>query len=344
MILVIGVLVIVAAAIVLLGGSAGSTLFDRPSRPARSGLGPPLALLMLGGVVLVALLLGVAVLGLGDLRSARSTPEPDEPAVQLPERERVEEDPPASVAGSESTFDGIIRLDAERSELRPSPTIGDLASGNVLDVRATGFVDGAEGVIAQCPELRASVCTNLFPVRADASGRVRVPYRLVEGSGAGTLVIEIDSERVGAGLVFGEAAPGLARVSADNGVVQITGGSPGATVRVARCDSDSTALDQCAIGPSLVLARDGSGRIEVAGGREARRIVLVDDQGIVLADPVALRGRPGPEVDHDPLRLLLGFGLALALVGIAIALIRSTDWRVSAEGATPFLDAAALDG
>lgn len=341
MIMVLGLLVIVAAAAVLLGGG-GMTLFREPSRSPRSGLGPPIVMALGGGVVIVVLLL-VAMLGIGGLRSGRAAPEAAEPAVSTSVSEEIGDDPPASVAGPRSTFDGVARLDANGSDLRPPPSIGDLAGGDLLDVEVAGFVGGTQGVIAQCPDLRATNCTNVYPVRADEGGQVRVPYRVVEGADAETLVVEIDSERVGAALAFGERAPGLARLSADRGVVRITGGSPSARVRIARCDSDATAVSQCTAGPSMVLADDGSGRAQIMGGRKAQRIVLVDHRGVVVADPVALPGLPGPIVDHDPARLLIGFGLALALLSVVIVLIRSTDWRAPAEAATPFLDAAALD-
>lgn len=341
MIVLLGLVVLVAAAVVVVGGGS-VTLFGAPSHPTRSGLGPPVALVALGGVVVVILLLLVAMLGIGGLRSGRSSSEA-EPAGQMSVPERVGEDPPASVAGPKSTFDGTVRLEARRSDLRPAPSIGDLEPGDVLDVSVTGFFGGAEGVIAQCPELRAPACTNVYPVQADDRGRIRVPYRVVDAVGTDTLVVEIDRERVGAALVFGEQAPGLARLTADDGTVQITGGSPGATVRVARCDADAAALGQCTIGAPLVLLRDGSGRAEITGGRKSQRIVLVDDQGIVVADPVSLPGRPGPEVELDLTRLAVGFALALALLGVAVALIRSTDWRAPAEAATPFLDAAVFD-
>ncbi len=342
MILVLGLLVLVAAVVVLLGGSAGAALFGGRTRPERSGLGIPFA--VGGGAGIVVLILVAALVGIGGLRSGRSNSDQGESAVTSSVPQRIVKDPDAPVAGPLSTFDGVVRLEAERSTLRPSPSIGNLENGDVLDVRATGFVAGVEGVIAQCPDLRGSRCENVYPVRADDGGRVRVPYRLVEGLGAGTLVIEVDGERAGAALVFGGATPALARLGVDRGFVRIIGGSPDAAVRIARCRSDVVALRQCAIGPSFRLGHDGSRRIEVAAGRDSQRIVIVGEGGSAITDPIVLRGRPGPEVGHDPTRLVLGFGLALALLGIAVALIRSTDWRVSAEAATPFLDAATLDG
>ena len=48
-------------------------------------------------------------------------------------------------------------------------------------------------------------------------------------------------------------------------------------------------------------------------------------------------------VSYDPVRLVVGLGVAVALLLVAAWLVRTTDWHAPTEADTPALDRAVLD-
>jgi hypothetical protein len=48
-------------------------------------------------------------------------------------------------------------------------------------------------------------------------------------------------------------------------------------------------------------------------------------------------------VTYDPARLVIGLGVAIALLIVAAWLVRTTDWHPPSEADTPELDRAPLD-
>jgi hypothetical protein len=51
----------------------------------------------------------------------------------------------------------------------------------------------------------------------------------------------------------------------------------------------------------------------------------------------------GAVVTYDPARLVIGLGVAIALLVVAGWLVRTTDWHPPSEADTPELDDASLD-
>lgn len=333
MLLVVGVTVIVAAT-----GLAGT----RTDGTRLGGIGLAAPILGVGAAVVVLLL--AAVVGLGGLRSTVGGSDADLPrhrsAEPEPEPER-EPGEPVPVVGPLAAFDGHVSISVDGSGVRAMRPVGDVQAGDVLYVSGEGFLDHAEGVVAQCEQATAPRCRNVLPILTDGAGRLRVPYRIDGPASGDVLVVEVDLVRGAARLVFGAPALAPALSVSAGGDVIVERAPAGSVVSLVRCPAGAADLDACELADRLAVAADGRATGRVGFARESM-VTLVDADGVVLVDPVPLVAalRPDVEVALAPAQLLGGFGLAIVLLAVGIALIRTTDWRVPAEAATPALDAA----
>jgi hypothetical protein len=343
-VIVVLVLVVVAAVtigVAIAGGAAG-LLGDRSGGGRVGVVAVPATI---GMVVLVVLVLVLVVGAVGMGRTASGPPDAEETtgADVTTGAEVADDVEPQGIDGPAAAFDATIRI-APVDALRLPVVVGDLAAGDVVEVHGDGFPADAEGVVAQCENSRDHRCDNIASVRSDNAGRVRTAYRLGPESSGGALVVEIDFARAAATLVFGAAEidpPPLLQISGRSLVV--SRGAPRASLVVAHCAVDAAVVGDCDTGASLVLDAAGSGRVDVDRPDRGARLILLDAQGAVAAGPVLVAERPSPPVHIDSGRLVVGLGLALLLVLAAALLVRTTDWRVPAEAATPALDAIGFD-
>ncbi len=304
-----------------------------------------------GGALLIVVVLLFVVVG----RPAVGDQEPAaKESATIPTRANAEVKP-RRVTGPPAELDGVVELTADRSPLRPSPMIGGLTAGQVIEVRASGFLGDADGVIAQCDA--AVRCTNSSPVRTDSAGRASLQYRLAPGKDSSRsieLVMEVDLQRASAILV-GESTPSRAQLRAiespsiDDGPVgvRVEDARPNAILRAVRCPVDAEVLATCDRRKETAarVAADGSAEFVFEDLQRSERIVVLDGAS-VIGEPLDLVGGTGPEasLELNARRVIGGFALAVLLLIAAILLIRSTDWRAPAEAGTPFLDAASWDG
>lgn len=237
---------------------------------------------------------------------------------------------PLAIDGPAAPVEAVVVVTANRGGLRPSPVVAGIGAGDVLDVRGIGFVGDSDGVIAQCDAVGGRQCRNVFPVRTDGDGALRVQYRLTAMPPGGAVVVEVDQDRGGA-LVGAGAAP-VVRLA--GGTVAISGAVAGTDLTVLRCGRRDDVAADCREGRTLTVAADGTARGAVGDVREGDRLVLVNAAGIVVTEPLQLDAPIEPaadDVDLDGRRVVAGLLVALTLVGVAAQLIRGTDWRVPAE-------------
>ncbi|MDQ3107487.1 MAG: hypothetical protein M3Q68_06735 [Actinomycetota bacterium] len=304
-----------------------------------------------GALLVVMVVLVVVVVGrpaVGDqeppTKESATSPTPTSPEVTL-----------RRVLGPPARLDGVVELAADRSPLRPPPMTGGLRAGQVIEVRASGFLRDADGVIAQCDA--GERCTNSYLVHTDSAGRASVQYRLAPGKDASRsieLVMEVDLERASAILADGSAASraqlrAIESASTDDGPVgvRVEDARPNAVLRALRCPVDAAALAECdrPKEATVRVSADGSAEFAFEPLQRAERVVVLEGAS-VIAEPLDLVGGAAPEssLELNARRVIGGFAVALLLLVAAIVLIRSTDWQAPAEAGTPFLDAASLEG
>lgn len=279
--------------------------------------------------------------------------------------------------GGESSYGPDVRVAAwdETEFVDAAEVVDGLADATVLRVTATGFVADTTGEAAQCTLDRAGreACRGRFPVRFDETGTARVQYlvsadRCEHGAQCLLWVRGPGERRVAVPLVFGARAPAPATLT----VVPHGGLEEGQTVRVLvaglpprarlevvqcvppgvpvseRCEASRRAMP-------LVVGADGRGSTsfavtagEVGTGRDPCRrgspcgIGLVGDGALVRAAFVPVGFSGGASASYDAKRMALGVAAAVALLSLAVWLIRTTDWREPTEAATPAMDAAPL--
>ena len=262
---------------------------------------------------------------------------------------------------AEAVLDHTIRVTASGAALNPPPVLDRLQDGDVVDVRASGFLANASGMVSICESLerRASRCGHRFPVRTDDGGEARFQYQLDRDGACGrtsgcVLVVEVDEVRGLARLVFGDRATVPASVTVTPAArpaaraaveVVVAGSTPGAAVVVVQCPAGVTTIAVCtrASGDGAVRVEDdGTAMLTAQLAPSTRQLVVVDESGLAIAPAVTVQRPPGLSVDYDAGRAVGGILLAVVLAAVAVVLVRSTDWRAPAEAATPELDAAPL--
>jgi hypothetical protein len=134
------------------------------------------------------------------------------------------------------------------------------------------------------------------------------------------------------------------RLDDDRAEVDITGAPPSVALAAHACPRAARSLADCDdldVDGSTTTAADGSATFVATRAAGDRRLVL-SSGSVVVAEPVLLAARRGGTLVHDGRGIAAGFAIAGIFLALAVWLVRTTDWRVPAEAATPFLDAASL--
>lgn len=158
--------------------------------------------------------------------------------------------------------------------------------------------------------------------------------------------------------------PGAIRVSPRTGLVdgqavtvEAAGFPPGLALRAMLCAAPTTTGNgRCGppgptalltVGPdgtartTLMIRRGPVGRERAVCGRGAECGVSVTSESPLARAPVApLRFARPPGADYDPARLAGGLATAGLLAGLAVWLVRRTDWSPVGEAAAPEIDNA----
>ena len=228
--------------------------------------------------------------------------------------------------------DANLDLDAERSELRPPVLLGRDVDGAVLDIRGRGFEPDASGTVAFCAGPRGR-CSAAYPVRSDDAGRVRALYRLpTEVQDGAAVVVSVGDLRASA-VVGSRPAVRAALAAADGPLrLEVSGAPPGQGLEVRRCEPEAEALRDCVPVERLTADRFGRAALAADGHPASASLIVVDESGIALTDPLVVPRRAADVAIHlDPRRLAVGSGVAAILLLVAIQLVRTTDWRVPSE-------------
>ena len=360
------VLVIVGAmaALRLAGGD------DRGGR--RSRLGGLVGVVggALGLVVLVTLIGGVV--GLPGRGGSAGNDDPGG---------RTSEPPPSATRRSfEVPPLPVVTIAADDPDQLADDRVVDLlAPGGVVRIQASGFDSFQTGTVEQCVTERDQPprCTNRFPVQFDDGGAAVFQYRILDGFAAGRCRTDTATCHL---AVRGRASSHLGRVQTvfvdayraarvrvrpDRGLevgqlidVAVAGLAPGADAEVVFCAPPGRYdPSRCqADGARLAVGIDGTGsaRVAVAAGRvgiegpscatqRGCSVIVLSDNGFVSAPGVPVRYSLGPGPRYEAGRLVEGMAVALALVGVALVLVRTTDWAKPTEAATPEMDDADLE-
>ncbi|MEX1007058.1 MAG: hypothetical protein WD271_04345 [Acidimicrobiia bacterium] len=252
----------------------------------------------------------------------------------------------------------------------------------VLRVSAFGFEPSVSGRVEQCVATRTGVdrCGNHFRVQFDVAGAARFQYLVGDrylgagaptcGTGAIGCVVRLTDGTTTAmvSTVFGRPV-GRSRVtmtprptalaSGERVEVSLSGFTQGDAARVTVCAAPATTGkrrcgtpgpvarvrigDNGAATTRLVLREEDVGSERVACGRDTPcAIIVTTDSGVATVPPVEITFASGPGTSYDATRLALGLALAAILLGVAVLLVRTTDWRKPSEAETPVMDAAPL--
>ena len=260
------------------------------------------------------------------------------------------------------------------AEFFDADVVDGLPDATVLRVTASGFVADTTGEAAQCTATGAGqeACRDRFPVRFDERGTARFQFlvladRCQQGAQCLLWVRGEDDRRVAIPLVFGARAPEAATLTVvphggleDGQTVQVSvaGLSPRSRLEVVQCVAPGLPVaercDELRPVKPLVVGDDGRGSTSVAvsagdvgtGRHPCRRgsgcgIGVVSDGALVRAAPVPVDFSAGASASYNAKRVALGLTAAVALLSLAVWLIRTTDWREPTEAATPAMDAVA---
>jgi hypothetical protein len=155
--------------------------------------------------------------------------------------------------------------------------------------------------------------------------------------------------------VFGDPLPPLGRVELTGPVeedaaatVRLTDFPAGAAVAIAACprDDGDGGDDACRTAATTVLDREGRATVTIdTGGIPCDRrspcvVTARSTERLIRSRVTPLRFLDGPGVDHDPLRLGLGLGVAAALLAMCAWFLARTDWSAAGEAAAPEIDDA----
>ena len=255
----------------------------------------------------------------------------------------------------------VLMATSEGQLPRPLGAVGDIVDGEVLVVGVAGLEPGSRATVHQCPtgasapsSCRAGLA---FHVGPHGSASVLVDLEeVLEVAGGDHIdcarddcsVVVFGTARLEAQTVFGEPAPPPVTLIADpvavppGGTLTVTADQlpSGSEAAFAVCRPDGTASVDCgAPTPGVSADRDGraSASLTVGAGRCPRgstcAVAVVVDGGEPRAyAPLRIIGRSG--VAYDDPRLRAGLVVAALLLGIALVLLRRTDW--TPVGGDPF--------
>jgi len=357
--LVLPVLLLVVVGVLLAAGVIGSSERARP----RLGCGVVAAV---AGVV-VALALAVAGLfGLdGTVSEKEAAPSTSTTVAPAPAAGTALARPPR-----------LPRVDLDRAERERGSVPGvldGLPADGVVVVRAVGFGWVERGRVELCTPRagRPPACTGAFPVQFDEDGDAEVQYLLpaavVPGgcrAGGPTCLIRVtgdDDARWAARQVVlvDRVGPARVAVTPSTGLregavieVRVRGLTPGTRATAAVCTAPGLGdLSGCREPtPGFTADSSGAGVIRLAldeatpcGPRRGCAVVVLSGNGFVAAPAFPVRFSLGPGPRYHGGRLGAGLLVAAVFLGIALALVRTTDWGAPSEGSTPELDGADLE-
>jgi len=273
----------------------------------------------------------------------------------------------AGASGQEETPPGVATqtIDIVHRPLDEviAPVIVDrLDPTTVLIVRARGFKSDTTGTVRQCTEGAKRDCRNIQPVRFDENGGADFQYLIADGGGCRlrdercTIEIRVDDLLSVIDTVFVDEGPPLGIVtvtpsrgllSGDTVTVTVGGFARGAALKLMVCAAPATRGPRCgAPGPDLELLTDtdGTASVEITlevqevgtdrvacGRRIACSMVVTSEEAVVRALPVRLHFNEAPGASYDGVRIGIGVGVVLALVVVALWLVRSIDWAPPRE-------------
>jgi hypothetical protein len=303
--------------------------------------GPMRAVVTVAAVTLTALLV-VGALGTGLPGSGSSEEEAADPA-------------PTTTAPARATplLDVDVELAARAPDQLPAiaPVLGALADGDSVVIAASGLDELTRATVHQCPAGAAvpAECREGLSVTVSEHQRLTVLVDLVERFGIGSSsvdctvedcsVVIFGSERLELRTVFGREAPPPVEVSAEPAALppgsdvtaRATGLPPRAEVTFSVCRPDGNGGADCGASSRVQSTADGTAlaELEVSAGRCGRGEVCAvaveaGDSGALAYRHLHLIGRGGASYDDD--RVALGLLAAAVLLGIALLVLRRTDW------------------
>jgi hypothetical protein len=264
----------------------------------------------------------------------------------------------------------------------PWPLVDRLPPRALLRISATGFETSGSGYVEQCsvggcsnlfPVLFDQNGSARLQYLVGSSFGARFEPSSTCGAGEPPCAVHLRGNGHSAFIttVFGNAAAVQRQVTVEPGAlglvdgtrvrISVTGFNPGDHVQAMLCAApDSRGSERCgAPGPvsSFTIGAGGAGRTELeirAGrvgsdgatcGRGAKcGIVVSEAKSSVPAPVVEIAFAIGPGAAYDATRTLVGLGIAIVLILLAIFWVRGTDWRKPTEADTPDLDHAVLVG
>ena len=313
----------------------------------------PLGIVGIAIGALIVLSMVVPMLGVGLRRGMgdEEVEQPGEPSTPAEEANvpAVRREPPRDTIQVDIHVAGT-----DSFSLTPRSVVGNIATGDVVVVRATGFPADTTGDIDLCVR---DDCRSRFPVRFDSDGVALIQYELdVGGSscqivGDCRLVIRAHDVRGTAEVLAGPPPPSpTARVVAGAAVrpddpitVEVAGAGP--EVDILLCPVDAASRTDCkarAPARSRTPGMPAIAQFDRAPAGAGIALVVDRASGAVLSEPARfhLAARAGPR--YSAARLAAGFAVALAALAIATVLIRRTDWTEPNEASTPAFDTVAL--
>lgn len=354
MLLLLPLVALLAVGVLLALGVLGRERTTRPS------LG---YLVAAGGVVAIA----VMVAGVGGLREQRADSRADRPAAA---------DRPTTATPPAPSFPTVSVDVQDPDQIGEHRVVDGLPAAGVVVVRAAGFETFERGRVELCsnPAGRGRVCRDRFPVQFDEDGRAEFQYLLRAGAVPGgcraaqaTCLLKVtgdDSDRTGTVLLLlvDRYRPAKVSVTPDAGLragqvveIAVSGLAPGARASARFCAPPGVVdASRCTVpgtGGTFTAGPDGSGvtvlqvpagAAGVCGPRRACAVTVLSGNGFLAAAPVPVRYSLGPGPSYDRGRLVGGMLAALALLVVAVGLLRTTDWVRPTEAATPEMDVADL--
>jgi hypothetical protein len=352
-----------------------------PSRSERSsaGGGSWFVAVVVGGIVALvvagALLVGVRGPADGD-DDAVTTPTPASHATT------TSTSTPRDGALDQGAVGPAVTLAAHNGDgFAPAPTVVDeLPPSAVIRVTANGFDPYAKGVVEQCAGTSCTNAFPVTFDEFGVAQFQYLLHRAVGMTETGPSTCRADEPpcivrvRTDTSVAYlatftSDPAPRPREVFTEPDLRDVEDGErisisvrnflPGESLRAVICAAPHTVgVERCgAPGPvasfvvdskgegsaTIVVKRGAVGTESLHCGRERDCGVVVQSVGsVVPASAARIDFSLGPSASYDATRVVVGFLLALSLLGVAVYLIRMTDWRKPTEADTPELDAAVL--